>query len=140
MGENRSKTCVVEVKRKCDRRASSVNGRTHSNRVVRVGRLEGAPIPAPRDTGGNLLTRGCRRGLATICYRGIKRIGRGAPARAVCLIILSVDLVLDLVESVGASLFPALVGTPAEVAGSRRNALWVEARSLVEGNHVGSVR
>jgi hypothetical protein len=52
---------------------------------------------------------------------------------------LSVNLVLDLVQSVGTCLVPALVSTPAEIAGSRKNALRVEASLLVEGDGMGSV-
>lgn len=52
---------------------------------------------------------------------------------------MSVDLVLDLVQSVGTCLVPTLVSTPAKVAGSGKNALGVETSLLVEGDDMRSV-
>lgn len=52
---------------------------------------------------------------------------------------MSVDLVLDLVQSIGTCLVPALVSTPAEIARSRKDALRVEASLLVEGDGMRGV-
>lgn len=54
--------------------------------------------------------------------------------------MLRVDELLDLGQALSATLFPALVGVPAEVAGARGYAVRVEAGVLVEGDHVRGVR
>lgn len=46
---------------------------------------------------------------------------------------------MDLAQAVGASLLPALVGAPAEIAGAGGHAVWVEAGVLVQRDEVGSV-
>lgn len=100
--------------------------------------LESAPVPATGNTGGNLgvLVQRRERGLQTIVLRvvGAIRINRvGLP------VLPGVDRILDHVEAVAARFQPAQVGTPAEVAGTRRNPLGVETSLLIEGNEVSRV-
>lgn len=98
--------------------------------------LKGAPVPVARDTGSDI------RGLAEVGLEGsaagllavlhVLRVGALVDAAGV-------DVVLDLVQTVGAGLLPARVGAPAKVASTRGNTVGVEASLLVEGNVVGSV-
>lgn len=66
-------------------------------------RLESAPVPVTRNGGSNLagLAHG---GLGILCIHALGN--RHAN-------LLSIDVVLDLVQTVGAVLSPALVGAPA---------------------------
>jgi hypothetical protein len=92
---------------------------------------EGAPVPVT----GN---RGCDLGSLALGSLGVGvhvlgRVGHGDTG------LLSVDVALDLVQTVGTVLLPALVGAPAEVTSARRLTLGVEASVLVKGNEVRSV-
>lgn len=88
-------------------------------------RLESAPVPVTRNGGGGV----GHVGLAI----HVHRIGDGNAS------LLSIHGVLDLVQTVGAVLFPALVGAPAQVAGARWDTIGVEAGILVKRNEVRCV-
>lgn len=53
---------------------------------------------------------------------------------------LGVHGVLDLGQAIGADLFPALEGAPAEIAGARSDTLGVESCILVEWHDMRGVR
>lgn len=55
------------------------------------------------------------------------------------ILVLGVNGALDLAQAVGASLLPALVGTPAEITSAREDSVWVEAGILVERHEVRGV-
>lgn len=92
---------------------------------------EGAPVPITRHRGSNIGALGqvrledCTGGLLSC-------IGNGS--------LLGIDGTLDLAQTMGARLLPALVGAPAEIAGTGENAVRVKLGLLVEGNSVGGVR
>jgi hypothetical protein len=93
---------------------------------------EGAPVPVTGNRGSNL---GCLAlGFLGVGVHVLGRVGHGHTG------LLSVDVVLNLVQTVGTVLLPALVGAPAEVTSARRLTLGVEASVLVKWNEVGSVR
>ena len=79
-----------------------------------------------RVAGGDLMAFGSFHGQA----------GRGGAARGVAFLQ---NLTLDLVEAVGAGLVPASEGTPAELAGTRLDAVGVEVGVLIERDGVGGV-
>lgn len=94
-------------------------------------RLESAPIPVTGNRGSDLgLTRG---GLGILSVHALGVGTRDAN-------LLSIDGVLDLVQTVGTVLFPTLVGAPAQVAGTGGDTIGMEAGILVEGNEMGCVR
>jgi hypothetical protein len=55
------------------------------------------------------------------------------------VLVLGVNGALDLIQAVGASLFPALVGTPAEITSAGEDSVRVEAGILVERHEVRGV-
>lgn len=93
-------------------------------------RLESAPVPVTRN-GGSDLAGLAHSGLGILCIHVIGN--RHAN-------LLSIDGVLDLAQTVGAVLFPALVGAPAQIAGTGWDTIGVEASILIEGNEVRCVR
>lgn len=95
--------------------------------VTEVMRLEGAPVPVTGN-GGSGLT-GLSSGIAVLDVFGVRHLHPD----------LSIHVVLDLVQAVGAGLLPAQVSAPAEVAGTGRHTLWVEAGVLVQGDEVRRV-
>lgn len=78
-------------------------------------------------------------GSAARVLAGVE-IFRGLGRLAIAVLGLGVNGVLDLAQTVGASLLPALVGAPAEVTGAGGDALGVKAGILVEGDDVRGVR
>ena len=93
--------------------------------------LESAPIPITRNGGGNLgLTHG---GLGILSIHALRVGSRDAN-------LLSINGVLDLVQTVGTVLFPTLVGAPAQITGTGRDTIGMEAGILVEGNEMRCVR
>lgn len=92
-------------------------------------RLEGTPVPVARN-GGSDLAGLAHSGLGTLC---IHALGNGHAN------LLSIDGVLDLAQTVGAVLFPALVGAPAQIAGTGGDTIGVEASILIKGNEVRCV-
>lgn len=93
---------------------------------------EGAPVPV---TGNRSSDLGCLAlGFLGVGVHVLGRVGHGDTG------LLSVDVVLNLVQTVGTVLLPALVGAPAEVTCARQLTLGVEASVLVKWNEVGSVR
>lgn len=101
-------------------------------------RSESAPVPVARHASSDLgglaqigLEGSAARFLAGVeSFRGLVFTAMG----------LGVNGVLDLAQTVGASLLPALVGAPAEVAGAGGDALGVEAGILVKGDDMRGVR
>jgi hypothetical protein len=94
-----------------------------------VEQLEGAPVPVTRNRDSNLARLSVRLGV----LRGL-RLRHGDAD------LLSVHVVLDLVETVGAVLLPAEVGTPAEIASTGGNTIRVETSILVQRDKMRSVR
>lgn len=95
-------------------------------------RLESAPVPVTRN-GSSDLAGLAHGGLGILCIHAIGVGNRHAN-------LLSIDGVLDLVQTVGAVLFPALVGAPAQIAGTGGDTIGVEAGILVKGDEVRCVR
>lgn len=87
---------------------------------------EGAPVPVTGNRGSDLSRLGS--GLWVL---DVLRVGDGDT--------LGIHVVLDLAQAVGASLLPAHVSAPAEIAGTGRHAVWMEAGVLVQRDEVGSV-
>lgn len=93
-------------------------------------RLESAPIPVTRNGGSDLgLIHG---GLGIL---SIHALGVGTKDAN----LLSIDGILDFVQTVGTVLFPTLVGAPAQIAGTGGDTIGMEAGILVEGNEVRCV-
>lgn len=92
-------------------------------------RLEGTPVPVTRNGGSDLASL-ADSGLGILCIHVLGN--RHAN-------LLSIDGGLDLVQTVGAVLFPALVGAPAQVAGTRGDTIGVKASILIKGNEVRCV-
>jgi hypothetical protein len=93
-------------------------------------RLESAPVPVTRNGGSDLgLTHG---GLGILSIHAL-----GAGTRDANL--LSIDSILDLVQTVGSVLFPTLVGAPAQIAGTGGDTIGMEAGILVEGHEMRCV-
>lgn len=106
-----------------------------------LSRLEGAPVPAPRDAGSNLSALAQHRSecLPRFLVDVVHVLG-GLLGHFLSLRVLCVDLGLDLVKTLAARLLPALEGKPTQVACPRGDAFRVEASILVERHDVGSVR
>lgn len=104
-------------------------------------RLKRAPVPAARNTGRNLAALCDRRRqsrLGVFVLRDIGGIRVDRRQRGSCM--LSVNRILDLVQTLGAGFLPAVEDVPAEIAGARRNTLGMETGILVERNEVRRVR
>lgn len=99
---------------------------TKGNRAMH---LEGTPVPVTRNGGSDLASL-AHSGLGILCIHVLG--DRHAN-------LLSIDGGLDLVQTVGAVLFPALVGAPAQVAGTGGDTIGVEASILIKGNEVRCV-
>lgn len=94
-------------------------------------RLESAPVPVTRN-GGSDLAGLAHGGLGIFSIQALGVGNRDAN-------LLSIDRVLNLVETVGAVLFPALVGAPAQIAGTGWDTIRMEAGILVKGNEMRCV-
>ena len=107
------------------------------------GRLEGAPVPAARNAGGNvagLAQRSSESFLRVLILQRIEGLGRSLFDRSLDGFVLGVDLALDLGQALRARFLPTLVGNVAEIASTRLDALGMEASILVERNVVRGVR
>lgn len=98
---------------------------------------ESAPVPVARHTGSDIgrlaeIGRGVQGARLAVAVVGSNDL-LGAT-------LLRIDGILDLAQTVGARLFPAPVGAPAEIAGPRWNALGVKAGLLIKRDEVGGVR
>jgi hypothetical protein len=98
----------------------------------RAKHLESAPVPVTRNGGSDLAgwTHGGSGSLVAIVVLGLGN--RDAS-------LLSIHVVLDLVQTVGSALFPALMGAPAQIAGTGRDTIGVEASILVKRNEMRCV-
>lgn len=100
-------------------------------------RSKGAPVPVARYTGSHLGGQG-QIGLESSAARFLTGVKVGGFTRVLAILSL-VDGVLNLAQAISSGFLPALVGTPAEIAGAGGNTLGVEARILVEWHDVGSM-
>jgi hypothetical protein len=90
-------------------------------------RLESAPVPVTGNRGSDFPRLSIGLGvLEMIRFRHRNTV-------------LSIHVGLDLIEALRASLIPAKVGTPAEIAGTGWDTIGVEASILVQRHKVRSV-
>ena len=126
---------------RCVKRVGSMAPKCIDSKTQKLSRLEGAPVPAARDAGGNL---GALTQHRSECLPGffldVVHMLCGLLGRFLSLDVLCLDQGLDLVETLAARLLPALEGMPAQVTGPRGDAFGVEASILVERDDMGSVR
>lgn len=106
--------------------------------------LEGAPVPATRNAGGNLGALGQHSGqggLRILVRRDIRAVGGGIIIFIVTVrgSALGVEQALDLAEAFRTRLLPALVGAPAKVACAGGNSIRVEASILIKRDDMRSV-
>lgn len=98
---------------------------------------EGAPVPVAGHAGSDFgrlagIALGIQGARLALRVAGSSDLLRAA--------LLRIDGILDFAQAVGAGLFPAPVGAPAEITGPRGNTLGVEAGLLVKRDEVGGVR
>lgn len=115
---------------------------------ISVIRLEGAPVPSAGDAGSDLSSLALRsiggfvRKIVLLRSVGARCSvdGRLGVLVAIASGLLLSQESLDLVQTLSASLFPALVSAPTEIAGARKNSFGVEASILIKRHHMRSVR